>query len=72
MPTSVAKAFEEMFWLACLLLGVLLMISAATEGVPYTSLHIRGETFQNAVLGLGLFLAALGVYSGFRIGKKKK
>jgi hypothetical protein len=71
MPTSIAKAFQEMFWLACLLLGVLLMISAATEGVPYTSVHIRGETFQNAVLGLGLFLAVLGVYSGFRIGKKK-
>jgi hypothetical protein len=47
------------------------MISGATEGVPYTSVHIRGETFQNAVLGLGLFLAVLGVYSGFRIGKKK-
>jgi len=71
MPTSIAKALEEMFWLACLLLGVLLMISGATEGVPYTSVHIRGETFQNAVLGLGLFLAVLGVYSGFRIGKKK-
>ena len=72
MPTSVAKAFQEMFWLVCLLLGVLLMISAATEGVPYTSLHIRGETSQNAVLGLGLVLAVLGVYIGFRIGKKKK
>jgi hypothetical protein len=34
-------------------------------------MHIRGETFQNAVLGLGLLLAVLGVYSGFRIGKKK-
>jgi len=72
MPTSIAKAFAEMFWLACLLLGVLLMISGATEGVPYTSVHISGETFQNAVLGLGLFLAVLGVYIGFRIGKKKK
>jgi hypothetical protein len=72
MATSIAKAFEEMFWLACLLLGVLLMISGATEGVPFTSVHIRGETSQNAVLGLGLFLAVLGVYSGFRIGKKKK
>ena len=71
MPTSIAKAFAEMFWLACLLLGVLLMISGATEGVPYTSVHISSETFQNAVLGLGLFLAVLGVYSGFRIGKKK-
>ena len=70
MPTSIAKAFAEMFWLAWLLLGVLLMISGATEGVPYTSVHIRGETFQNAVLGLGLFLAVLGVYSGFRFRKK--
>jgi hypothetical protein len=72
MPTSIAKAFAEMFWLACLLLGVLLMISGATEGVPYTSVHIRGETFQNAVLGLGLFLALLGVYIGFRFRKEKK
>jgi hypothetical protein len=71
MPTSIAKAFQEMFWLACLLLGVLLMISGATEGVPFTSLHIRGETFENAVLGLGFFLAVLGGYIGFRIGKKK-
>jgi hypothetical protein len=72
MPTSIAKAFEEMFWLACLLLGVLLMISGATEGVPYTSMHIRGETFQNAILGLGLFLAVLGVYSGFRFRNNKQ
>jgi hypothetical protein len=72
MPTSFAKAFAEMFWLACLLLGVLLMISGATEGVPYTSVHIKGETFQNAVLGLGLFLAVLGVYIGFRFRKEKK
>lgn len=71
MATFGAKAFEEMFWLSCLLLGVLLMISGATEGVPFTSVHIRGEIFENAVLGLGLFLAVLGVYSGFRIGKKK-
>lgn len=71
MPTSIAKALEEMFWLACLLLGVLLMISGATEGVPYTSVHIRGETFQNAVLGLGFFLAVLGVYIGFRFRKNK-
>jgi hypothetical protein len=48
------------------------MISGATEGVPFTSVHIRGDTSQNAVLGLGLFLAVLGVYIGFRIGKKKK
>jgi hypothetical protein len=71
MPASVAKALEETFWLACLLLGVLLMISGATEGVPYTSVHIRGETFQNAVLGLGVFLTVLGVYIGFRFRKNK-
>jgi hypothetical protein len=72
MATSVAKAFEEMFWLACLLLGILLMIVGATEGVPYTSLHVRGETFQMAVGGLGLLLALVGVYLGFQIGKRKK
>ena len=72
MSTSVAKAFEEMFWLACLLVGILLMIVGATEDVPYTSLHVRGETFQLAVGALGLFLALLGVYIGFHIGKKKK
>jgi hypothetical protein len=71
MPASVAKALEETFWLSCLLLGVLLMISGATEGVPFTSMHIRGETFQNTVLGLGVFLAVLGVYSGFRFRKNK-
>ena len=46
MPKSAAKAFQEMFWLACLLLGVLLMISGATEGVSYTSVHIRGENIS--------------------------
>jgi hypothetical protein len=46
-------------------------LTPQTEGVPYTSVPIRGETFQNAVLGLGLFLALLGVYSGFHIGKRK-
>jgi len=69
---SFAKAAEEMFWLSCLLLGILLMIVGATEGVPYTSLHVRGESFQMAVGGLGLVLALLGIYIGFQIGKKKK
>jgi hypothetical protein len=72
MPASVAKAFEEMFWRACLLLGILLMIVGATEGVPYTSLHVRGETFQMAVGGLRLLLAVVGVYIGFQTGKKRK
>jgi hypothetical protein len=72
MATPFAKAFEEMFWLACLLLGILLMIVGATEGVPYTSLHVRGETFQTVIGGLGVFLAVLGVYIGFHLGKKKR
>jgi hypothetical protein len=69
---SLAKAAEEMFWLSCLLLGILLMIVGATEGVPYTSLHVRGEGFQLVVGGLGLVLALLGICIGFQIGKKKK
>jgi hypothetical protein len=72
MPTSLAQAIKETFWLGCLGWGILLMISASTEGVPYTSIHIRGEAFQTAVGAFGLFLAVLGVYIGFRIGKKKK
>jgi len=72
MATPIAKAFEEMFWLVCLLLGILLMIVGATEGVPYTSLHVRGETFQMVIGGLGVFLAVLGVYIGFHLGKKKR
>ena len=43
-----------------------------TEGVPYTSWHVRGETFQMVVGGLGLLLALIGVYIGFQIGKRKK
>ena len=61
-----------MIWLPCLLLGILLMIVGATEGVPYTSIHVRGESVQIAVGVLGLVLAAIGVYIGFEIGKKKK
>jgi hypothetical protein len=40
MPTSLAQAIKETFWLGCLGWGILLMISASTEGVPYTSIHI--------------------------------
>lgn len=63
---------HQMIWLPCLLLGILLMIVGATEGVPYTSIHVRGESVQIAVGVLGLVLAAIGVYIGFEIGKKKK
>ena len=73
MPTSLAKAFEEMFWLACLLLGVLLMISACDGG---RSVHVctyqRRNISERSPGVFGLFLAVLGVYIGFRIGKKKK
>jgi hypothetical protein len=61
-----------MIWLPCLLLGILLMIVGATEGVPYTSIHVRGESVQIAIGVVGLVLAAIGVYVGFEIGKKKK
>jgi hypothetical protein len=63
---------HQMIWLPCLLLGILLMIVGATEGVPYTSIHVRGESVQIAIGVLGLVLAAIGVYVGFEIGKKKK
>jgi hypothetical protein len=61
-------AFKEIFWLSCLTFGILFMIAAATEGFPYTSIHIRDEFWQDAIGGLGLFLAVLGVYVGFSIG----
>ena len=61
-----------MIWLPCLLLGILLMIVGATEGVPYTSIHVRGESVQIVIGVVGLVLAAIGVYVGFEIGKKKK
>jgi hypothetical protein len=48
------------------------MIIGATEGVPYTSIHVHGESFQIAIGALGLVLAGIGVYIGFEIGKKKK
>jgi hypothetical protein len=51
--------------------GILFMIAAATEGFPFTSIHIRDEFWQDAIGGLGLFLALLGVYLGFAVGKTK-
>jgi hypothetical protein len=35
--------------------GILFMISAATEGIPFTSIHVRGEFVQDAVLDLDSF-----------------
>ena len=70
-PTT-QNALREIFWLLCLLLGFLLMISAATEGVPYTSIHFRGDLAQDVAGGLGLLLAVFGVYYGFAIGQRKK
>jgi hypothetical protein len=72
MSPTTQTALWEIFWLSCLLLGFLLMISAATEGFPYTSIHIRNDLTQEVVGGLGLLLAVLGVYYGFAIGQKKK
>jgi hypothetical protein len=66
-------ALKEIFWVSCLMWGVLLMISAVAEGVPYTSIAIRNELWQDAVGGIGLFLAMLGVYLGFqKVSAKRK
>jgi hypothetical protein len=48
------------------------MISAATEGFPYTSIHIRGEFSQDVVGALGLVLAVVSVVLAFSSGKKRK
>ena len=32
-------ALKELFWLSCLMWGILFMIAAATEGFPFTSIH---------------------------------
>ena len=52
--------------------GFLLMISAATEGFPYTSIHIRSDLAQDIVGALGFLLAVFGVYYGFALGQAKK
>ena len=72
MPPSVRKALQEILWLSCLMWGFLLMIAGATEGVPYTSIHIRGDLAQDIVGFIGLFLAIFGTYYGFAIGKTKR
>jgi hypothetical protein len=69
--TSLITALKEMIWLSCLLWGILLMISAVAEGVPYTSIAIRNEFWQETIGSLGLFLAMLGGYLGFSVGKTK-
>ena len=51
--------------------GILFMIAAATEGFPFTSMHIRDEFWQDAIGGLGLFLALLGVYWASQSEKQK-
>jgi hypothetical protein len=43
--------------------GILFVIAAATEGFPFTSIHIRDEFWQDVIGGLGLFLALLGLRS---------
>ena len=72
MTPSARKGLQEILWLSCLLWGFLLMISAATEGFPYTSIHIRGDLAQDIVGALGFLLAMFGVYYGFALGQTKK
>jgi hypothetical protein len=66
------KALQEILWLSCLGWGVFLMISAATEGVPYTSIHFRSGLAQDVVGALGLLLTLCGIYYGFSVGQTKK
>ena len=72
MPPSIRKALQEILWLSCLGWGILLMISGATEGFPYTSIHIRGDLAQDIVFTIGLLSTLFGTYYGFAIGQKKK
>ena len=71
MPPSFERPFRNYFGCHALWES-LLMISGATEGVPYTSIHIRGDLAQDVVGFTGLFLAIFGTYYGFWIGKVKK
>jgi hypothetical protein len=72
MTPSARKALQEILWVSCLMWGILLMISGATEGFPFTSIHIRGDLAQDIVGFIGLFLAIFGIYYGFSLGKTKK
>ena len=71
MTPSARKVLQEIFWVSCLMWGILLMISGATEGFPFTSIHIRGDLAQDIVGFIGLFLAIFGIYYGFAIGSTK-
>ena len=57
------KVLQEILWLSCLMWGILLMISGATEGFPYTSIHIRGDLAQSIVGFIGLGLAMFWVFT---------
>jgi hypothetical protein len=70
--TKIITALKELFWVSCLMWGILLMISAVGEGVPYTSIPIRNEFWQEVIGGLGLLLAVVGVYVGFSIGNIRR
>jgi hypothetical protein len=56
-------ALKELFWVSCLMWGILLTISAVTEGVPYTSIAIRNEFWQDAIGSIGLFWLCLAYTS---------
>jgi hypothetical protein len=72
MLLSVRKALQEILWLSCLGWGILLMISGATEGFPYTSIHLRGELAQDIVFTIGFILVIVGTFYGFSLGQMKK
>ena len=69
MTPSARKGLQEILLRA---ICFLLMISAATEGFPYTSIHIRSDLAQDIVGALGFLLAVFGVYYGFALGQAKK
>lgn len=72
MPYVHQKTAVDVIWLPCLLVGILLMIVGTTEGIPYTSIHVRNESIQIVIGVVGLLLCLVGVYIGFEMGKKKK
>jgi hypothetical protein len=52
--------------------GILFMIAAATEGFPYTSIHIRNEFCQDAIGGFGVFLQWLVSMWASQLEKQKR